>query len=72
MAIDDDIEALVLRCPGLTQAQIASELFGGNPGLQRVKSSCRSLVDKRRIERQGHAGYEAFTYHPWGSKAGGE
>ena len=64
MALADDIEALVARKPGLTEAQLADELFGGDGYQQRVNSTCRRLVKNERVVRHGN-GYQSdpFTYH---------
>ncbi len=64
MALADDIEELVRQRPGLTEAQLADELFEGNGYQQRVNSTCRRLIKQGRVERRGK-GYQAepFTYH---------
>ena len=64
MALGDDIEALVTRRPGLTEGQIAEELFGGEGYQQRVNSTCRRLIRQGRVVRQGN-GWSAdpYTYH---------
>lgn len=67
MAIADDIEALIARSPGLTQAEIAVALFGdaGYPG--RVARLCINLMKSGRIERSGRGGRnDPFRYFPRG------
>lgn len=55
MALADDIEDLIKRRPGLTEAGIADELFA-NPYQQRVNSTCRRMVREGRIRREGKGG----------------
>ncbi len=51
MAIADDIEALIARSPGLTEAEIAVALFGdaGYPG--RVARLCINGYEVTRWDR---------------------
>lgn len=64
MTVADRIQDLVARRPGLTEAQIAEELFGADGYQQRVNSTCRRLVRQSRLERRGN-GYQAdpYAYH---------
>jgi hypothetical protein len=55
MALADDIEALVKRRPGLTEAEIADELFA-HPYQQRVNPTCRRLISEARLRRTGRGG----------------
>ena len=64
MTVADQIIALVARRPGLTEAEIAGELFRDTPYQQRVNSTCRSLVKAGRISRRGLGGkVDPFRYH---------
>jgi hypothetical protein len=56
MAIADEIEALITRSPGLTEAEIATALFGNASYSQQVSNACRSLLKSRRIEQSGRGG----------------
>jgi hypothetical protein len=65
MAIADEIEALLRRNPGLTEAEIAATLFGEASSLPRISGACKSLIKRRRIERSGRGGRnEPFRYFP--------
>jgi hypothetical protein len=65
MAIADEIEALVIRSPGLTEAEIAAALFGEAGYPQQVSTACRSLRKNLRIERRGRS--DPFRYFPKGA-----
>ena len=68
MAVVDDVEALVIRCPGLTEAEIAVALFGVTGSPARVARACMSLLKRRRIERCGRGGrIDPFRYFPQGA-----
>ena len=63
MHLKDEVEALVKRSPGLTEAEIAGELFGGDGYQQRVNSVCRELIAQGRIARRGRGGpADPFRY----------
>jgi hypothetical protein len=63
MTVAQDIEALVAKRPGLTEAEIARELFGGEAYQQRVNSTCRRLIREGRLQRSGNGGVaDPFTY----------
>ncbi len=69
MTVADDIEALVARRPGLTEAELANSLFGGEGYQQRVNSTCRRLVRKGRLQRRGTGGpADPFRYFGKGTK----
>lgn len=55
MTTSEDVESLVRRRSGLTEAQIAEELFI-NPYQQRVNSSCRRLLRESKVRREGRGG----------------
>ena len=61
MAVADEVEALVTRSPGLTEAEIAAALFGDAGSQQRINKACMDLVKSRRIER---GGANHFGVHP--------
>jgi hypothetical protein len=62
MTVAERIEDLVQRRPGLTEAQIADELFA-NPYQQRVNSTCRRLVRESGLRREGRGGTgDPFRY----------
>ncbi len=63
MAVADEVEALVIRHPGLTEAEIATALFGTGSDPNRVSTPCRSLMKSGRIERSGRGGRnDPFRY----------
>jgi hypothetical protein len=67
MAIADDIDALITRSPGLTEAEIAVALFGVAGYPARVARACINLMKNRRIERSGRGGRnDPFRYFPKG------
>jgi len=69
MMLADEIEALVLRKPGLTEIELARMLRGPDSYLPQIKSTCRHLVAEGRLERQGRGGWQhPFTYYPTGIK----
>jgi hypothetical protein len=68
MAVADEIEALVARSPGLTEAEIAAALFGDASYPQQISNACRSLLRSRRIVRCGKGGRtDPFRYFPKGT-----
>jgi hypothetical protein len=68
MAVLDDVEALVIRCPGLTETEIAVALFGATGSAARVARACMNLLKSRRIERCGRGGrIDPFRYFPEGA-----
>ena len=72
MALADDIELLVFRSPGVTEAELVKELFGNRAYQQRVNSTCRRLIQQGRVMRHGNGGPgDPFTYHPGLSKPSG-
>jgi hypothetical protein len=67
MAVADEIEALLIRNPGLTEAEIAAALFGEAGYPARVARACMTLLKRRRIERSGRGGRsDPFRYFPQG------
>jgi 3-isopropylmalate dehydrogenase len=63
------ILSLVARRPGLTEAQIAEELFAGQGYQQRVNSDCTLLVRRGKLQRSGAGGAaDPFRYHPAGKR----
>ena len=68
MAVADEIEMLVARNPGLTEAEIAAALFGDAGYQSRVSNACTNLMRRRRIERGGRGGRsDPFRYFPKGT-----
>jgi hypothetical protein len=68
MAIADDIEALLARRPGLTEAEIAAALFGEASYPQQVSTACLRLMKSRRIQRSDRGGRsDPFRYFPKGA-----
>jgi hypothetical protein len=67
MAIADEVEAVLISRPGLTEAEIAAALFGEAGYPARVAKACISLMKSRRIERSGRGGRaDPFRYFPKG------
>ncbi len=65
MPLAENIELLVRRRPGLTEVELARELFGNRAYQQRVNSTCRRLIRQGRVIRLGDGGPGSpFTYHP--------
>ena len=61
----EKIAELVRRKPGVTETEIAVELFGHRGFHQRVRSDCRWLVWEGRLERRGGGGPDdPYRYHP--------
>lgn len=64
MTVADDIEDLVRRRPGCTEAEMAAQLFPDDAYEQRVNSTCRRLVKEGRLQRQGLGGNgDPFRYY---------
>jgi hypothetical protein len=61
MALADDLQALITRKPGLSEADLAAELFGSDGYQQRVNSTCRRMIKQGRVRREGN-GYQADPY----------
>lgn len=58
----DVVEEIVRRKPGLTEIQIAEEIFS-NPYQQRVNPICRAMVTEGRLRRSGRGGMnDPYTY----------
>ena len=66
MALADDIELLVFRRPGLTEAK---ELFGNRAYQQRVNSTCRRLIRRGRVVRHENGGPGTLSPITQGSSA---
>lgn len=67
MAVADEIEALLIRNPGLTEAEIAVALLGEAGYPARVARACMNLLKRRRIERCGRGGrIDPFRYFSQG------
>ena len=64
MTVADDILAEVKRKPGLTESELAVNIFGRkNAYQQRVNQACRMLVSEHKLVRQGKGGAsDPFTY----------
>ena len=63
MTVADEIVALVTKRPGMTEAQLAEKLFGGEAYQQRVNSTCRRLIEEGLLQRNGKGGRaDPFTY----------
>ena len=56
MALIDELQALIAKRPGLTEAELAEALYGPDAYQQRVSSTCRRLIKLGKVERTG-AGY---------------
>lgn len=69
MTLKDRIVDLVARQPGLTEKQIAADLYGDEGVQQRVNSACRALIKEGLIRRLGlgRSG-QPFTYRLQGVK----
>jgi hypothetical protein len=68
MTVTYEVEALIARSPGLTEAEIATALFGDAGTQQRISKACASLIKSRRIERSGKGGRtDPFRYFPKGT-----
>jgi hypothetical protein len=64
-ALADRIELLISRSPGLTEIELARELFAKRAYQQRVNSTCRRLIQQGRVVRHENGGPgHPFTYHP--------
>lgn len=62
MALADDLETLIRTQPGLTERQLADELFS-DAYQQRVNSTCRRLIREGRVRQQGRGGAaDPFRY----------
>jgi hypothetical protein len=67
ITVADDLEALVARQPGLTEAEIAKTLFANEGDSQRVSLMCRRLIAEGRLRRSGTGTTaDPFTYLPKG------
>lgn len=61
--VEERVEALIRHKPGLTEAEMATELFGSDGYQQRVNSTCRRLIRKGRVRREGLGGRgDPFRY----------
>ena len=63
MALIDDLEALIAKTPGLTEAELAEVIFGPDAYQQRVNSTCRRLLKEGRVERRGQGYSDPYRYH---------
>jgi hypothetical protein len=61
----DAIEALIVRHPGLTAAEISQKLFANECESERVDLMCRRLIAEGRIKRCGDGTIASpFVYSP--------
>jgi hypothetical protein len=64
MTTADRVLDLIRKKSDLTEAQLASEIFGSAAYQQRVNSSCRRLIKEGKVQRRGHGGPgDPFRYH---------
>lgn len=64
-SLSGQILELVKRRPGMTELEIAKELFGGTAVQQNVNADCRLLVTLGLVERKGVGGRgDPYTYRP--------
>jgi hypothetical protein len=64
MVIADEIVEVVRRRSGLTELEIARNIYGRAASQQQVNSICRRLVAESRLVREGKGGWgNEFTYH---------
>ena len=64
VTVSDQIMVLVRRKSGLTERELAEEIFGNAKGYQqRVNGDCRLLVAQGKLERHGDGGAgDPYTY----------
>lgn len=63
MVLTDRITDLVRRKPGMTERELAEELFGETGYQQRVNSDCRLLIARGVLKRSGKGGPgDPYTY----------
>ena len=56
---------LVKRRPGMTEVEIAKELYGRDAVQQNVNPDCRALVSLGLVERRGVGGRgDPYVYYP--------
>jgi predicted transcriptional regulator len=69
MELADRIVDLIARKPGLTERQMAIELYGDKGVQQQVNSTCRKLLKEGLVQRVGlGGGRQPFTYKIRGAK----
>lgn len=56
MTVKERVLELIVARSDLTEAEIASRLFGRTGYQQRVNSACRQLIREYRVERRGSGG----------------
>jgi hypothetical protein len=64
VTVSDSILSIVRRRPGLTERELAEEIFGNRSGYQqRANGSCRLLVAEGLLTRKGRGGMaDPFRY----------
>jgi hypothetical protein len=55
---------LVNRRPGMTELEIAKQIYGPSALQPQVNSVCRKLVDQGRIVRRGRGHSDPYIYYP--------
>jgi hypothetical protein len=64
MALIDDLEALIIDQPGLTESELAELLYGDGAYPQLVNFNCRKLIQQGRVERCGSGWSDPYRYRP--------
>ena len=62
MALIDELEALIAKRPGLTEAELAEAIYGPDAYQQKVNSTCRRLLKTGRVERTGAGWSDPYRY----------
>ncbi|WP_426442526.1 winged helix-turn-helix domain-containing protein [Bradyrhizobium genosp. P] len=64
MSVADDILRELRSNPGQTECELAEHLLSKSGTQQRINPTCRKLVDRGWLVRQGKGGpLDPFTYH---------
>lgn len=62
MALIDDLEAIIAKRPGLTEAELAEAVYGPRAYQQRVNPTCRRLIKLGKVERTGCGYSDPYRY----------
>jgi hypothetical protein len=64
MAVIDEVEAIIIKHPGLTETELAKAVHGPTGYSPQVNAVCRTLLRRGRVIRRGKGYADPYRYFP--------